>query len=114
MKELKQHPLVIVFYLDEDTMKIPEIINPFSEMVNQMLTDKETNALAFFIPTKGEERVECINPIVMKEADMEKIEKIIEDIKSAFLIDIPVENSDIIPDDKPCVCKGTGDCQCEN
>lgn len=110
----KQHPLIIVFYLDAETMKIQEIIKPFAEMVNEMLIQKESNALAFFLPTKGEERVECINPVIVKEADMERINVIIEDIKKNFSIgvDMNVPDISILPDTKECTCDG-GECNCD-
>lgn len=109
----KQYPLIIVFYLDAETMKIREIIEPFAEMVNDMLAQKNANALAFFIPTKGEERVECINPVSLKEADMESINKMVEDIKINFSVgvDINVKDEEIIPDANNCVCNG-GECKC--
>jgi len=114
----KQYPLIIVFYLDADIMKMREIIQPFVESVNQMLHQKEANALAFFLPTKGEERVECINPVVIKEADMNKINELIEDIKKNFSVgvDIGVKDEEIIitSDEKPCECgeNPDGTCQC--
>ena len=112
MNEVKQHPLVIVFYLDAETMKMREIIRPFAESVNQMLAYKDTNALAFFIPTKGEERVECINPVVYKEEDMSSIYKIIDDLKASFLVDIPVADQEVILDKKECTCDDEGTCNC--
>jgi len=114
MKELKQHPLIIVFYLDADMMKQGNIIQPFAEAVNHMLFQKDANALAFFIPTRGEERVECINPVVLKEEDMTNVYKILEDLKKNFLVDIDVADEEVTLDEKPCVCQGTGECQCEN
>jgi hypothetical protein len=110
----KGYPLIIVFYLDAEMMKMPEIIKPFADSVNNMLAHKESNALAFFIPTKGEERVECINPLVTSEVDMEKINKIIEDIKESFQVgvDVGFEDTDIIPDTKGCDCDG-GKCNCD-
>lgn len=111
----KNYPLIIVFYLDGEMMRNPEIIKPFAESVNQMLAYKEANALAFFIPTQGEERVECINPVIVKEADMEKINKIVEDIQKNFMVDIDVSDEEIILDEttdkKGCICNG-GECQC--
>lgn len=101
-----KYPLIIVFYLDADMMKVKEIIQPFVESVNHMLKVKDANAMAFFLPTKGEERVECINPVIMKEADMEKVNKIIEDIKYNFSVgvDVGVEDEEITLDTKPCDC----------
>lgn len=103
------YPMVLVFYLDVEMMKIKEIITPFVESVNNMLANK--NALAFFIPTKGEEHVECINPSIIAEADMEKINKMVEDIKETFAvgIDIDVPDEEITLDHK-CNCEGG----CEN
>lgn len=111
--DLKQHPLVIVFYLDKEMMQNPQIIVPFSNAVNDMLFKKDANALAFFIPTDGEERVECINPVVVPQVEMEKISKIIEDIQKNFSIG---DGSDIdLPESyNECVCKNNpeGGCQC--
>ncbi len=110
----KEHPLIIVFYLDADMMKQRELIQQFAESIDIMLQRREANAMAFFIPTKGEERIECINPILVKEPEMERINKILEDIKANFLVDIPVEDNEVTLDSKPCVCKDGGECNCEN
>ena len=95
----KTYPLIIVFYLDGEMMKQKEIITPFVEAVNNMLHQKNANALAFFLPTAGEERIECINPVIVKEADMDKINNIIEDIKTNFSVDtemeLPIEEVDV-------------------
>jgi hypothetical protein len=111
----KQYPLIIVFYLDAEMMKIKDIIQPFVESVNHMLAHKNANALAFFLPTKGEERVECINPVIVKEADMEKINELVEDIKKNFSVGVDMEIADeeIIIDEptKDCSCEG-GECNC--
>ena len=109
----KQYSLIIVFYLDAEMMKVKDIIQPFAESVNQMLIHKDANALAFFIPTKGEERVECINPVIVKEADMEKVNKIIEDIQKSFMVDVDVPDQEITLDEKPCECGKNPDGTCE-
>lgn len=113
----KQYPLIIVFYLDAELMANPQIIKPFADSVNDALAKRKANAIAFFIPTKGEERVECINPIMVKEADMAEINKMVEDIKSSFSIgvDINVPDEEIILDEKPCDCgdNSDGKCKCD-
>ena len=109
---MKNHPLIIVFYLDVDMMKIKDIIHPFVESVNQMLAQKDANALAFFMPTNGEERVECINPSIVNEADMDKINKIVEDLKSNFIVNIDVPDEEILLDKKECTCDENGTCNC--
>ena len=90
----KEHPLIIIFYLDSEMMKIKDNIQPFVESVNNMIKQKDSNVMAFFLPTKGEERVECINPKIVDKADMDKIYKMIEDIKETFSIgvDLPIDN----------------------
>jgi hypothetical protein len=100
MSDTKQHPLVIVFYLDREMMKQKEILQPFAGSINQMIIQKKLNAIAFFLPTDGEERVECINPVVVPTAEMEKIEKILTDIKTQFAVNetfdnIPTEDIEI-------------------
>jgi len=81
------YPLIIVFYLDSEIMGNKDIMVPFSESINDILAEKNANAIALFLPTKGEERVECINPTVVSEADMSKVNKMIEDIKRNFSIE---------------------------
>jgi len=108
----KQTPLILVFYLDSELMRTPDIIKPFTESVNDVLAIKEANAIAFFVPTEGEERIECINPVMLKEADMERINKLIEDIKTNFSIGDDLE---ITLDSKPCECglNPDGSCKCD-
>jgi hypothetical protein len=113
MKE--NHPLIIVFYLDAEMMQVAEIIKPFTESVNMLLSQKNANALAFFLPTKGEERVECINPTIISEPDMAKINKLVEDIKTNFSIgeDINLDIEDVEITEKPCECGNNPDGKCK-
>lgn len=115
-KNQTNYPMVLVFYLDLEMMKQTEIITPFVEGVNNMLHQKNANALAFFLPTTGEEKVECINPIMIKEADMDKINTIIEDIKTNFSIaaEMGLNEVEILIENKPCECgvNPDGSCKC--
>tara|TARA_R100000541_G_scaffold16718_1_gene26342 strand:+ start:40 stop:369 length:330 start_codon:yes stop_codon:yes gene_type:complete len=76
-------PLFLVFYLDREMMQ-SEMMQGFADQVNNALVQKDANAMAFFIPTDGEERIECINPALVEKTEMGKINKIIEDIKNSF------------------------------
>lgn len=111
----KNYPLIIVFYLDAEMMKIKDIIQPFADSVNKILAQKNANAIAFFLPTKGEERIECINPTIVAEADMEKINAMLEDIKTNFSVgtDMNVPDIDIEVDSEPCECGNNPDGKCE-
>ncbi len=111
----ENYPLILVFYLDRELMMTPSIIKPFADSVNNALAIRNANAMAFFLPTDGVERVECINPIMVKEADMENINKMVEEIKNNFSIavseeDLPTQEI-IIKDNKECDCgPETGGC----
>jgi hypothetical protein len=107
------HPLILVFYLDAEMMQNKEIIQPFAESVNYMIEQKNANMMAFFLPTKDEERVECINPTIVSESYMEEIQQMIKDIKENFSVgvDMDIENEEIELENKPCECGG--DCKCD-
>lgn len=85
------YPLVLVFYLDRELMGQPQIIQPFVESVNRIIDIKKMNAVAFFLPTEGDERVECINPVIAPKEDLDKITQIIADISKEFAIGTNLE-----------------------
>ena len=87
------NPLILVFYLDRELMGNAEIIQPFSESINDTLAMKDANAMAFFIPTDDTERIECINPRVTDSSTQIKINALIEDITKNF--EIGVNENDI-------------------
>lgn len=109
----KQNPLILVFYLQ---MEDQRIIQPFIESVNDMIIQKNANIMAFFVPTDGEERIECLNPVTLKENDMDKINKMIEDIKQSFSIgaEMSIPDEDIILDNE-CTCGNNpgSNCKCD-
>ena len=78
------YPMVLVFYLDREMMMNQEITKAFAESVNNAIADREANCMAFFLPTDGEERIECISPITTDENNMEHINKIIQDLSNNF------------------------------
>ena len=80
----KGYPLILVFYLNGEMMRNKDIIVPFTESVNNAIAIREANAMAFFLPTEGEERIECINPLTVPDEKIEEINKIIEDLKKNF------------------------------
>lgn len=92
MKTNKQYPLILVFYLDRDLLSRHEVRNIFAKSVDEIIKEKKFNAIAFFLPTDGEDRIECINPVMVKEADMEKINKLVEDISTEFSLKEKLDN----------------------
>lgn len=109
------HPLILVFYLDAEMMQNPQIIQPFAESVNYMIEQKNANMMAFFLPTTGEERVECINPVMLSEPDMEKVQKMIKEIQEQFSVGVDIEiPEDVIDQEKNEPCECGGNCKCES
>lgn len=80
-------PLILVFYIDATMMENRDVIQPFVESVNSMIERKNANVMAFFIPTVDNERIECINPVMLQQAEIEKINEMIAEIKGSFQID---------------------------
>jgi hypothetical protein len=87
MEENKNYPLIVVFYIDRDMMTNASIIQPFVDSVNMLIEQKDANIMAFFLPTDGEERVECINPIQVEGSEMERINNIVNDLVKNFGMD---------------------------
>ena len=114
MNKETTNPLILVFYLEKEAMSNKQLITPFVESINQMICEKEANALAFFIPTNGNPRVECINPVQVAETDMAEINRLVEDIKKSFSIETEVVEEPT-SEPKPCVCGNNpnGNCQCD-
>lgn len=104
------HPLILVFYLDAEMMQNQQIIQPFAESVNHMIEQKNSNMMAFFLPTTGEERVECINPVMLSEPDMEKVQQMIKEIQEQFSVGVDMDVEDIEIENNTCECGG--DCNC--
>jgi hypothetical protein len=105
------HPLILVFYLDAEMMQNQQIIQPFAESVNHMIEQKNSNMMAFFLPTTGEERVECINPVMLSEPDMEKVQQMIKEIQEQFSVGVDMDIEDIEIENNPCECGGN--CKCD-
>ena len=74
----------LAFYLERGMMTNPDVIQPFVDSVNDGIAQRDANTIAFFIPTDREPRIKCINPLQVAEADMERINKIVEDLTKNF------------------------------
>jgi hypothetical protein len=96
----KGYPMILAFYIDRETITSEKVMEIFSDQVNKVLSEREANAIAFFLPTSnGEsERIECVNPIQVEPAKMGEINKIIQDIQNNFDIgngaDDDIDNPD--------------------
>jgi len=84
MKTENNHPLILVFYLDREMLQQADIRDVFAKSVDHIIEEKKLNAIAFFLPTDGEDRIECINPVMVAEPDMSRINKMVDDISNQF------------------------------
>lgn len=83
----KAYPLILCFYIDRELIGNSEIFLPYWSAVNEAITSKGSNVLAFFMPCdEGEERIECINPIQVEDSDMDKINGLVKDLTKQFQV----------------------------
>jgi hypothetical protein len=80
----KEQPLILVFYIDEMTLSQTEVMEIITENIREALEAKGVNAATFFLPTNDKERVECINPVIATDEQIEKINTLIGDIEKSF------------------------------
>jgi hypothetical protein len=81
-----QHPLILVFYINKEDINSKDVMNTYIDTINYALNAKESNALAFFLPTDGEDRVECLNPVQLSYEDMGKVDRIVNELRTGFNI----------------------------
>jgi len=91
------YPLVLVFYVDRQIMKNRQLMEHFTQSVNHLIEAKNFKVMAFFLPTDDVERIECINPIIAPPEQMERVNKLINDISSNFGMD----GEKLNPDENP-------------
>lgn len=86
-KQIKNggYPLMLVFYMDRELMK-SDMMGRIGMGINDAIVQKDANAMAFFVPTDGEERIEQISYINNKVEDMDNINNLVNDIKDSFTI----------------------------
>ena len=79
----KEQPLILVFYMFRETLVETKLMEMVTENVENLLNKKGVNAAVLYVPTEEYERIECINPVIATEAQMERINKIIDDVAKA-------------------------------
>ena len=90
---MNNYPLILVFYLSKTHLNELPDINSFAEAVSQKIEEGGYNILVFFLPTENDTRLECINPIQVKETDMEEINKIVSEIRLSFDNDFEINKN---------------------
>ena len=89
-QEIKaDEPLILVFYLHESNFVNQEAIKVYSENVKNYFDENGDNVRLFFMPTSGEERIECINPVYITEkTEIEKLNKLTEEVEKLFQVGV--------------------------
>lgn len=80
-------PMVLVFNLDRETMGETLIFREIRLSVERYLDSLDSEVVAFFLPTDDKERIDCINPRLTNQEDMGRIQKIIGDLETKFIIE---------------------------
>ena len=82
-------PLILVFYLNEELFTLQETIRTYGENVRQYMTNNGDDVRLFFLPTKDQEKIMCINPVYIEEEnEFEKLNNLIKDLTEKFQINI--------------------------
>ena len=65
-----------------------QLAKEYVDSVNEMILNKGYNVMAFFMPTDGDDRLECLNPLLMTEEMKQDVYPILEDIQKSFDINL--------------------------
>ena len=89
IKENEKDTLLLVFYLHSSTFETPEIVEAYTDGVKAGMDKVGIKGMYFFLPTEGEDRIDCINPRLVTEKEfadtkekLDRIQKLL-DIKTA-------------------------------
>lgn len=78
-------PLILVFYLDRGSFVNSELVHAYGENVKRYLEEKGDNVRLFFMPTDGEEKINCINPVYIEnKEEFKKLNELIENLSDQF------------------------------
>jgi hypothetical protein len=84
IKEENGDTLIIVFYLHSSTFESQELIQSYSDGVTAGMEKVGIKGMYFFLPTEGEDRIDCINPRLVTEKEFADTRIKLELIKKMF------------------------------
>jgi hypothetical protein len=85
MEKYNETPLILVFYFENEIMQNTEIRTEIINSINRTIKDKNANIISFVLPTNEKPKIECINPVIATEEQIEKINDLIKDIEQKYL-----------------------------
>lgn len=80
----KEQPMVIVVYMDRNVMVDQKSMAIISKEIQGAFEAKGGNTVTLFVPTDGQEKIECINPAIATEEQISKINDMIDDISKTY------------------------------
>ena len=85
----KDEPLILVFYLDKDLWLDRQMVATYGENVKKYFDSTNDDVRLFFLPTKNEERIECINPVyITEQKDKDKLNKLTDELEELFQVGV--------------------------
>ena len=92
----KEQPLILVVYMDRMVLSDHESMEIITKNLKDALDEKGVNAVTLYVSTETKERIECINPVIATDEQINRINDIINDIEKSVDInhDLTDENLD--------------------
>jgi len=85
----KDEALILVFYLDQSNFVQQDLLKAYSENVKRYFDDNGDNVRLFFIPTKGQEKIECINPVYLTDrSEIDKLNDLTSKLEEMFQVGV--------------------------
>lgn len=85
----KDEALILVFYLDQSNFVQQDLLKAYSENVKRYFDDNGDNVRLFFIPTNGQEKIECINPVYLTDrSEIDKLNDLTSKLEEMFQVGV--------------------------
>ena len=85
----KDEALILVFYLDQSNFAQQDLLKAYSENVKRYFDENGDNVRLFFIPTNGQEKIECINPVYLTDrSEIDKLNDLTSKLEEMFQVGV--------------------------
>jgi hypothetical protein len=82
--------IILVFYMDREMYENKELLNEYSQGVMKGMERIGLKGMFFFLPTDGEERIDCVNPKLVDAKAFEETKEKLQRLSMA--LDIELKN----------------------
>ena len=85
----KDEALILVFYLDQSNFVQQDLLKAYSENVKRYFDENGDNVRLFFVPTNGQEKIECINPVYLTDrSEIDKLNDLTSKLEEMFQVGV--------------------------